>query len=114
MRKLGYGIAGCFVCVLLASSEAKGQLPPNKRYLPHVLNYAPKLDSFTYRDTSTVAQKHEREGYGEGYYGNRLTQFGYLGPPGTGGLYDALDDYKLRLNLNPDKSKYRPAVNHVR
>ncbi len=40
------------------------------------------------------------------YHGNRLTQFRYLGPTGTGGIYDAIEIERQQRSLDPEKYRY--------
>lgn len=40
------------------------------------------------------------------YHGNRLTQFRYFGPAGTGGIYDALEWERVERRLDPAKYRY--------
>jgi hypothetical protein len=53
---------------------------------------------------SIVSKKH-RPGGEHSYSGNRLDAFQYHGKPGSGGLYDALDDYKR--GRDPRNYQYR-------
>jgi hypothetical protein len=57
---------------------------------------------------STLAPLHSRRPGGEfAYYGNRLQQWRYLGRPNTGGIYDALEDYRRKVAPDPVNYQYR-------
>ncbi len=69
--------------------------------------YDPLRDDFDYRE-SVLTPRQRRPAWAErGYTGNRLRQFRYIGPPGTGGLYDALEEHKRSLPLDPKNYRYR-------
>ena len=73
---------------------------------PRVIGYDAEKDAVIHQDSvlSIVSKKH-RPGGEHSYSGNRLNSFQYRGRPGTGGLYDALDDYKR--GRDPRNYQYR-------
>lgn len=73
---------------------------------PPVTRYDSEKDVIYHQESvvSMVSKKH-RPGGEHAYSGNRLEAFQYHGKRGTGGIYDALDDYKK--HLNPRNYQYR-------
>jgi hypothetical protein len=73
---------------------------------PRVIRYDAEKDVIIHQDSvlSMVSKKH-RPGGEHSYSGNRLEAFQYRGKRGTGGLYDALEDYKNKLD--PRNYQYR-------
>lgn len=74
---------------------------------PRVIRYDIERDAFLRHHSVLAPVGSERPGGETAYWGNRLTQFQYLGPPGRGGIYDAMDEYKRHLKLNPRNYRYR-------
>lgn len=73
---------------------------------PFVTGYDEETDTFQYQN-GALTHTPPKIGGPEGYSGNRLTQFRYLGPRKTAGLYRVIDDYVETKKLDPAKYKYR-------
>ncbi|HVA49400.1 MAG TPA: hypothetical protein VNH11_23745 [Pirellulales bacterium] len=66
---------------------------------PRVIRYdADKDELLHYNSIFSTVMAGRRPGGEHSYSGNRLGAFQYHGKRGTGGLYDALEDYKNKLN----------------
>ena len=72
---------------------------------PRVIRYDVEKDQFIHQYSIFGMVSKERPGGELSYSGNRLEAFQYRGKRGTGGLYDALEDYKLKLD--PKNYQYR-------
>jgi hypothetical protein len=77
------------------------------RFPPKVLGYDSKRDGFTYSSSVFNPARPDRPAPDINFYGNRLTQFRFIGPRSQSGIYGALDDYKARRQLDPIKYQYR-------
>lgn len=75
-------------------------------FSPKVFRYDPDTDKFYHFRSVTNPIFRRRSGGEISYYGNRLTQYRYLGPREQSGIYGALDDYKSRMKLDPSNYKY--------
>lgn len=111
MRLLLFAAAACFFAPsasaqILGEHQQPTPLPPNLSP-PRVLRYDFEQDEI-YHYHSVVAPEPTRQPGGAiSYYGNRLTQLRYFGPPTTGGIYDAVDDFADERSLEGAKYKYR-------
>lgn len=66
---------------------------------PRVIRYDAEKDVILhYNSIFSTALEHRKPGGPHSYSGNRLDNFQYRGKRGTGGLYDALQDYKQHLD----------------
>ncbi|HEV3344279.1 MAG TPA: hypothetical protein VG125_28140 [Pirellulales bacterium] len=72
---------------------------------PRVVGYDREKDVLFHQSSVVSGVVSRRPGGEHSYSGNRLEAFQYHGKPGTGGLYDALEDYKNKLN--PHNYRYR-------
>jgi hypothetical protein len=74
---------------------------------PKVQSYDPLTDKFRHIE-STLAPLHTTPPGGEfAYAGNRLRKYRYLGRPNTGGIYDALEEYRQKVGPDPMNYRYR-------
>ena len=76
-------------------------------YAPKVLRYDPVKDEFVYIGSVLTRRNDKAPGGDLAYYGNRLTQFRFNGPPEQGGIYRALELYKIQRKLDPKRYRYR-------
>jgi len=74
---------------------------------PAVLKYDPATDTFTHQESILAPVSQVPRGGQTPYHGNRLHQFRYFGPVGTGGIYEAITEYQQKLDLNPRNYRYR-------
>ncbi|HET6883027.1 MAG TPA: hypothetical protein VFI31_22860 [Pirellulales bacterium] len=72
---------------------------------PKVTGYNQEKDEIYHQESVVSAANRHRPGGEHAYSGNRLDAFQFHGKTGRGGLYDALDDYKRKLN--PKNYQYR-------
>lgn len=72
---------------------------------PKAIAYVEKTD-YVVRQGSVFAVTPYSEHDWVSYHGNRLTQFRYLGPPGTGGIYDAMELERTDRQLDPGNYRY--------
>lgn len=79
---------------------------PSIYHPPRALRYVPETDDVV-RQTSVFNGEEPDPGGALGYYGNRLTQFRFIGPPGQGGIYDAFEQERRERPLDPAKYRYR-------
>lgn len=77
------------------------------RMEPRAIKYYHASDTILHQESGLAIARKVPQGGERAYYGNRLTQFQFIGPAGTGGVYDALKNYKDRRNLDPKNYKYR-------
>jgi len=122
-------IVGPMVCVTIATAQAVAQDPPEMaapsttpsafspvatvpnagaalRH-PPVLKYDPATDRFTHHESILSPVSKVPPGGQTPYHGNRLHQFRYFGPVGTGGIYEAITEYQEKLKLDPRNYRYR-------
>lgn len=72
---------------------------------PRVVGYDAEKDEVLHQDSIVSAASRRRPGGEHAYSGNRLEAFQFRGKKGRGGIYDALEDYKVKFN--PRKYQYR-------
>lgn len=72
---------------------------------PSVMRYDPAKDKFFRHESVYSTLESKRRGGDISYGGDRQTQFQFLGKPGRGGIYDALEGY--RRELRHDAKNYR-------
>ena len=74
---------------------------------PRVIRYDQEKDELIRQNSIfSIASKH-RPGGEHAYSGNRLESFQFHGKPGRGGLYDALEDYKRKLDSRNYQYRHR-------
>lgn len=73
---------------------------------PSVMRYDAVKDKFFRHESVYSTLESKRRGGDFSYGGNRQTQFQFLGKPGRGGIYDALDDYRKELKHDPKNYRY--------
>jgi hypothetical protein len=71
------------------------------------LSYDPATDTFRKQWSVYAPPPSEPPGGELIYYGDRRRQFEFRGPPGRGGIYDALREYKESLPLDTKNYRYR-------
>jgi hypothetical protein len=77
------------------------------RMEPRAIKYYHASDTILHQESGLAVSRKIPPGGDRAYYGNRLTQFQFIGPAGTGGIYDALKNYKARRPLEEKNYKYR-------
>jgi hypothetical protein len=92
------------VCLV---SPAWGAGDWRPRIEPKVLRYDPDRDEFVYQNGVFDTRRPDLPQPDLNYYGNRLSQFRFLGPKAQSGIYGAMDDYKARRKHDPIKYQYR-------
>ncbi len=98
------------VACLSSRSEAEESYrndPFRVRYPAKVHHYDVKEDKFYHFKSVLVPKPSDQPQNSMGRYGNRLTQFRYIGPTKGAGIYGAMDRYKESLNLDAGRYKYR-------
>jgi hypothetical protein len=94
--------------VFTASSAAVAKVPRVWNDLspgPRVVGYDAEKDEVLHQESIISHSALHRPGGDHSYSGNRLEAFRFRGKTGRGGIYDALEDYKLRFD--PRKYQYR-------
>ena len=77
------------------------------------LNFGPKFIRYDAEKDELIRQKSiltrpdRRPGGKLSYSGTRLKQYEFHGKPGRGGIYDAFEDYRNELKLDPKLYQYR-------
>lgn len=89
------------------SASAGGAYKGELRVPPRAIRYRYADDSFAHQESAVSMVSKSRNGGDHCYTGNRLTQFTYVGPPGQGGMYEAMKDHKARRPLDPKNYQYR-------
>jgi hypothetical protein len=77
------------------------------RPAPRAIRYRYSDDSIAHQESSMAAVRRTKAGGAHAYYGNRLTQFQFIGPAGQGGIYDALKNHKEGRPLDAKNYQYR-------
>lgn len=72
---------------------------------PRVVGYDVEKDEILHQESIISPVARHRPGGEHAYSGNRLEAFQFRGKRGRGGLYDALEDYKVKFD--PRKYQYR-------
>jgi hypothetical protein len=73
-------------------------------FSPKVRSYDPVTDTFKYHASVLSPPPKRKPG---AYFGNRMTEYTFLGQRHEKGLYGALEDYYRRLNHDPSGYRYR-------
>lgn len=98
------------VLLWVTSAAAAQAAPPRFGLLsrePKVLRYDIEKDEMVHLKSIVSLIPTEPPGGEYVYYGDRRTQFRYIGAPGRGGIYDALNEYHGQLQHNPRGYRYR-------
>lgn len=72
---------------------------------PKAVAYVEETD-YVVTQSSVFAVTPDTQHDTAAYHGSRLTQFRYLGPTGTGGIYDAIELERNDRQLDPAKYRY--------
>jgi hypothetical protein len=102
------GIIG-LLCVGHASTAAARVVrgPADVANHPRIIRYDVEKDAFLHQHSVVSMVSKNRPGGRHAYSGSRVNQFQFRGKPGRGGIYDALDEYKRSLKLDPRNYGYR-------
>lgn len=103
---LSFSVAGLACGWGAAAQAAKPRISTLSTH-PRVIRYDPEKDEFIHQQSVVAGSSRGRPGGETAYYGSRLSQFRFIGPPGRGGIYDALDEHKARLDLDYKHYQYR-------
>jgi hypothetical protein len=97
------------IIVLGLASTGHAQYPGQRRlnHPPKIMRYEWAADEFVYRSSVLTPHKEGRLAGDRGYYGNRLTQFLFIGPPEKAGIYGSMREYKFKTGRDPAKHQYR-------
>jgi len=74
---------------------------------PRVIKYDMERDDFLRNSSVLMPAPEQRPKQDVAYYGNRLTQYRYMGPAPQGGIYSALSHDKVERKLDARKYRYR-------
>jgi hypothetical protein len=71
------------------------------------MHYDQVKDEIRVMESALSPSRTGRPGGDVAYYGSRLDQFRYTGPAKTGGIYEAMADFKTRRGFDPKNYQYR-------
>lgn len=74
---------------------------------PRVIKYDLERDELRRNESVTMPVPKQPTGRDVSYYGNRLKQYRFVGPPHQGGIYSALAEDKAERELDSRKYRYR-------
>lgn len=74
---------------------------------PRVVGYDANKDEIIHQDSIVSIVPRHRPGGEHAYSGNRLEAFQFHGKRGRGGLYDALEDYKVKFDARKYQYRHR-------
>jgi hypothetical protein len=99
-------IAAIVFCV--AAPQA-GALPPPKgiSHPPRSIRYVPATDELIDQPSSIAPRYRRPDSLSTAYYGNRLTEYRWVGPRGRGGMYEFFAEEAARKKLDIESYRYR-------
>lgn len=106
----GIGFSLLTVSLVAWPAAAPATVAPYKgtlRVPPRAIRYRFADDTFAHQLSAFSMVRATRVGGDLAYTGSRLTQFHYIGPPGQGGMYEAMLQFKARRPLDPKNYQYR-------
>lgn len=104
-RLLLVAFTGLTVCTFSSSSAKVARTWNDLVPGPRVIRYDAEKDQLIHQHSVFTMASKNRPGGEHAYTGNRLEAFQFHGKRGRGGVYDALEDYKLKLD--PRNYRYR-------
>lgn len=99
-------IAAIVIC--LAAPQASA-LPPPKgiSHPPRSIRYVPATDELVDQPSSIAPRYRRPDSLSTAYYGNRLTEYRWVGPRGQGGMYEFFAEEAARKKLDIESYRYR-------
>jgi hypothetical protein len=95
---------------LIAEAASAVGPPRGIRQPPRSIRYEPATDKL-YDQPSSIAPRYRRgREISTAYYGNRLTEFRWLGPRGRGGMVEFFADEAARKKLDVENYRYKAAA----
>lgn len=89
-------------------SQASAVAPPTGiSHPPRSIRYLPKTDELVDQPSSIAPRYRRPASLATAYYGNRLTEFRWVGPPGRGGMYEFFAEEAARKKLDVENYRYR-------
>lgn len=99
-------LASIVVCV--AAPWAGAVAPPTGiSHPPRSIRYLPKTDELVDQPSSIAPRYRRPASLATAYYGNRLTEYRWVGPPGRGGMYEFFAEEAARKKLDVESYRYR-------
>jgi hypothetical protein len=99
-------LAAIFVTGIV--SQASAVMPPTSiSHPPRSIRYLPKTDELVDQPSSIAPRYRRPASLATAYYGNRLTEFRWVGPPGRGGMYEFFAEEAARKKLDVESYRYR-------
>jgi len=99
-------LASIVVCG--AAPQAGAVAPPTGiSQPPRSIRYLPKTDELVDQPSSIAPRYRRPASLATAYYGSRLTEFRWVGPPGRGGMYEFFAEEAARKKLDVESYRYR-------
>ncbi len=86
-------------------AEAAANVPLSV-YAPRVLHYDIETDTFVHQSSVQTPPPRKRPDDDVRYYGNRLTQFRFVGPARQSGIYGGIEHYQRVRKRRPKNYRY--------
>jgi hypothetical protein len=97
-RRIVAGLTGVILCTASVATAKVARTWNDLAPGPRVVRYDADTDQLIHQHSVVSIVKRSRPGGEHSYSGNRLEAFQFHGKRGRGGIYDALEDYKLKLD----------------
>ncbi len=92
---------------IIAESAGAVSPPVGTKREPRSIRYMPGTDEL-FDQPSSIAPRYRRGAeLSTAYYGNRLTEFRWMGPRGRGGMVEFFADEAARKKLDIENYRYR-------
>lgn len=99
-------LAAAVTAIFGESALAVGP-PRGIRQPPRSIRYVPATDEL-FDQPSSIAPRYRRgRDTATAYYGNRLTEFRWMGPRGRGGMYEFFAEEAARKELDVENYRYK-------
>ena len=107
-RMHGRWLLFAVIITFAAARQAVGIAPPARiSHPPRSIRYLPKTDELVDQPSSIAPRYRRPDSLSTAYYGNRLTEFRWIGPPGRGGMYEFFAEEAARKKLDVESYRYR-------
>lgn len=99
-------LAAIVTCAV--APQAGAVVPPaGISHPPRAIRYLPKTDELVDQPSSIAPRYRRPASLSTAYYGNRLTEFRWIGPRGRGGMYEFFAEENARRKLDIESYRYR-------
>ncbi|MBX9789145.1 MAG: hypothetical protein K2Y37_09540 [Pirellulales bacterium] len=101
------GLTALLVCGGLLRSASATPPSTSIKHPPRSIRYVPERDELINQPSAIAPAYRRSKAYELAFYGNRLTEFRWVGRPGRGGIYEFFAEEAARKKLDVKNYRYR-------